>query len=191
MQHAHIHQGRDEAVGWHILDPQHFHGLADGNCRCSVKIQDKLLGILRSAAQLDDLGVEFPPERKNTLERLLAAFGGLDNRMQKETHPVADVVGFAHAGQGVVVRAAMLFQMGGKIEGRLVQQPMANQIQGDQQAADPAVAIQKRVDGFKLIVAQCTADQVGGVNTVVRRLKGHGTIIGGSSGRSCQKIRGL
>jgi hypothetical protein len=44
---------------------------------------------------------------------------------------------------------------------------VADQIERDQQAADAAVAVQKRVDGFKLIVAQGASDQVGDGNIVV------------------------
>ena len=36
------------------------------------------------------------------------------------------------------------------VEQRLAQQPLGHQLQHDQQAADAAIAIEERVDGFKL-----------------------------------------
>ena len=54
-----------------------------------------------------------------------------------------------------------------QIQHRALQYSPADEVQGDQQAPHPAVAVQERVDGFKLIVHQGDFQQLGEILRVV------------------------
>lgn len=82
-----------------------------------------------------------------------------------------DVARQADTGQGIVVTAPVAFEKVRQVQRGLGQQPVADQVKRNQQPPDAAVAVQKRVDGFELVVADGQPDQMGhGNDWVVPKL---------------------
>jgi hypothetical protein len=102
------------------------------------------------------------------LEKIGEPAGGFDCPMgccfhafQKEIHPGFPVAGGADAVEQVVIHRAVRFQVEGKIEQRLCKQATVVQEQGDEEAAEAAIAIKKRVNGLELHMGQRGFDQHG------------------------------
>lgn len=73
---------------------------------------------------------------------------------QEEVNPCFPVAVLADAIEQFVVAAAVLLEEQAQLEQRLLQHPGIDQHQHDQQPAQSAVAVQKRVDGLELHVGQ-------------------------------------
>jgi hypothetical protein len=78
---------------------------------------------------------------------------------QEERHPRAQVARSARAHQQVVVLIAVLLEVDGKVEQRLRQHLTVDQDERDQQPAEPAIPVEKRVDHFELVVSECQVDE--------------------------------
>ena len=75
--------------------------------------------------------------------------------------PAVPVAVRADAHQTAVVVVAVTFDVFGQIQQRLRQPAAFDQEQGDEQAADAAVAVEKGMDRFEMLVHQRALDQVG------------------------------
>ena len=84
--------------------------------------------------------------------------GGLHYAGQEKTNPVNKVIAQADSHQGIVITGAIPLEIGGKVQGRLGQELVIDQIERYQKASDTPIAIQKRVDGLKLIMTDGDAD---------------------------------
>ena len=80
---------------------------------------------------------------------------------QKEIHPGFPVAGGADAVEQVVIHRAVRFEVEGKIEQRLCKQTTVVQEQGDEEAAEAAIAIEKRMNGLELHMGERGFDQHG------------------------------
>lgn len=106
--------------------------------------------LLIGFAQLDDGG-----------QGLLAAPGRGRNPGQEEFYPLVQVIGTANHAERIVIGSLVPFEKIGQVQRRLLQEFQVDQLQGDQQPANAAIAVQERMDGFKLVVTDGDLDQFG------------------------------
>ncbi|MGA1518787.1 MAG: hypothetical protein ACO34F_02385 [Burkholderiaceae bacterium] len=76
------------------------------------------------------------------------------NPFQEEADPGLPVPLLAHAVEQLVVAAAVLLEEQAQVQQRLLEHPGLDQHQHDQEPAQATIAIEKRVDRFKLHVGQ-------------------------------------
>ncbi len=82
-----------------------------------------------------------------------------------------------HFREVIVIQALIHFKIDGQVEQRFVQYSPTDQVQRDQQAANPAISIQKGVDGFKLIMRDTDANEFRYVNVFIVKNKLHRSLI--------------
>ncbi len=98
------------------------------------------------------------------LERLI---GRVRNTGKEEIEPGFPCPVLAHLLKQAVIVGAMRFQIQAQIEERLAQHTVDAQVQRYQQATDPAVSIQERVDGLELDMQQPGLDQCGQTRAIL------------------------
>ena len=121
---------------------QHAQGVGRG----APSLGGHLPGVLRKQRHQPARGVH------RILGRGLHAF-------QEEVCPGFPVAMGANPVQQFVVHGPVLLEVEAEVQQRLGQEPALVQEHGNQQAPQAPVAIQKRVDGFKLHMRQCGLDE--------------------------------
>ncbi|CAH1076131.1 hypothetical protein NTG1052_290004 [Candidatus Nitrotoga sp. 1052] len=96
------------------------------------------------------------------LRGLHGALRGLRHTFEEKVDPGFPVAIGAHPVEQLVIQGAMLFEIQTQVQQRLREQAALMQQQRDEQAAEPAISIEKGVDGFKLHMRQSSLDQHGG-----------------------------
>ncbi len=97
---------------------------------------------------LDAAGIRFK-QIHQTSGGLDGTSGSLIHAFEKKVHPRLPVAGGADAVEQFVIQRAMLFEIQREIKERLGKQTAMVQQQNDKQAAEPSVAIEKGMDGFR------------------------------------------
>jgi hypothetical protein len=85
--------------------------------------------------------------------------GGLAHAAQKELEPLLPMTVVADGGEAVVILDPVALEEHRQVQQRARQGLLLAQDERDQQASDAAIAIEKRVDGFKLGMGQAAANQ--------------------------------
>jgi len=80
---------------------------------------------------------------------------------EEESQPAFPVARLPHFGEHLVVVLPVALEKQAQVEQRLAQQPLVMQQQGNEQASNAAVAVQKGVDGFELHMGQRDPDEHG------------------------------
>ena len=101
----------DEAVAGRTAKIEAFLEFGGGDKGFLVEVFDDSSGVGGGATEGGDFFGGFLSERKERTEGLGGRTGGLDDGDQEEAEPVAEVVGFADLGQGVVVVGAVFFEV--------------------------------------------------------------------------------
>lgn len=98
---------------------------------------------------------------------LAGLIGGFFHAGQEEAQPRFPIAGEADGLQEVVVLLAVLLEVEAEIKQRLAQHAFRAEQKGDEQPAQASVAVEKRMDGFKMDVRQRGFDQERGFDGVV------------------------
>ena len=138
-----------------------------GNEAAVVEEVHQTTGISGGLSQGGDLCLGAGVEFEKFLKGVNGGLGGLDDGDEKKSQPVIEVVAGADAHEGVVVFAPMFFKVGGEIEAGVAEEVFIDQVEGDEETADAAIAIEEGVDRFEVVVADCDADELGNVNGLV------------------------
>jgi len=85
---------------------------------------------------------------------LCRLIGRFLNSGDKKSQPSLPIARKPHGLQQVIVLLAMLLEIEAEIQQRLVQRTLGTKEECDQQPAKSSIAIEKRMDGFKLDVCQ-------------------------------------
>src|SRR5690554_6615188 len=118
------------------------------------------LRILGSLTISQYLLVHFTAQRQDVLESLFTLARRFNDRREEKFHPVQHVVRDSHAHQCIVITGPVSLKKVREIQGWLAQQSFVHQIQSYQQTPNPAVSIQKRVNGFELIMTDGNTHQL-------------------------------
>jgi len=148
------------------LDIQQTLYLLDADHRILIEVPDKSLGVLLPADMETRKYFAFDAflERNYLFENLDGLAGRLPHAVQKEPEPIQQVMVGAHCGQMIVIIALMLLKEKREIQGRFGKQPEADQVENNEQSPKTAIAVQKGMDGFKLIMNDADLDQVGNMD---------------------------
>ncbi|MGB8958074.1 MAG: hypothetical protein WCC00_03565 [Candidatus Aminicenantales bacterium] len=87
------------------------------------------------------------------------SLGHLSDSHGEELQPGFPIPGLADFGEQVEIFVPVLFEIEAEIEKRLTKDPFVAEQEGDQESADPPVAVEKGVDCFELGVRQRGFDQ--------------------------------
>src|SRR5207245_10350864 len=90
----------------------------------------------------------------------LAKSCSLGHPNQEKPNPMFDIVCGSYGGQCVIISAPIPGKEIREIESRLRQNVFVHQVKRYQQSPDTPIAVEKRVNGFKLIVTQGCSDHV-------------------------------
>ena len=112
-----------------------------------------------AAQVVGDQGAVLLPHRQDAAGREAGFLAHLGHAPQKEGQPSFPVALLAHRLQVLVVGLAVLLEVMGEVEHRLLQDALLGEQEGDQQPPHPPVAIQKGMDGFELGMGQADANQ--------------------------------
>ena len=110
------------------------------------------------------VGIEQVHESPGRLDR---ARGGLLDALKKEIHPGLPVARGPHPIKEVVVERTVRFQIKRQVEKGLGKQAALMQQQCDEQAPEPAIPVEKRMDGLELDVGQGRAQENGDAKGVI------------------------
>ena len=120
----------------------------------------KRLSLGSSFAELQDFLLTYLPQCYDLFECLLAVRGSLRNTGEEKFDPMLYVVGGSYDGKRVIIGSSIPLEKVREVKSRFRQEVPVNQIERYQESANPTIAVEKRVNGFKLIMAQRNPDQV-------------------------------
>src|SRR5438552_2017155 len=109
-----------------------------------------LPGADTGAFQAFYFGKVFCKERRNSMAGFDDLIGCLSDARQKKLEPAFPIPCLPYSVKAVIVFQAIVFEEQTEVEQRLFQVAHENEKEGNQQAADTAIPIKKRVDRFKL-----------------------------------------
>src|SRR5216683_2769466 len=113
----------------------------------------------RSPPQLFDAGAIVPEQFQDALRRARRLLGGVDDGRQEKMQPRLPCALDSYPLQQIVVGIPALLEIQAQIEYRLCQSPFSAHEQSDEQAPDPAVAVEKGMDGLELHVGKRRFDK--------------------------------
>lgn len=148
--------GEDEWRGWWGDEPSFqtpvfvmTHDRRAARRRCRGSCRSRCMQKSRIVKSL----LPWPGPCKSEHSRVPRPFNCLDRR-EEEEQPGVDVPALTHTLEESVVVGSMLLEVARQVEQGVSQAAPPDQLQVDQQAADPPVAIQERMDRLEL-VTQC------------------------------------
>ncbi len=138
-----------------------------GGDRVGLKMGEETQGGASGAAEVADAGLVFAEEGEEAAGGLYGAFGDLFDAFEEENEPFLPVAFFADGLQELVVAGTVLFEIQGEVEQWVPEHAFGVEQEGDEKAAEAAVAIQEGVDGFELHMGERGLDKNGGGDRLV------------------------
>ena len=155
-----LHEARHQVVRGGVTRLDRLADASHGEKRLSEQAFEHAVAVRCRAAQFaGDEGAVALPEGEDTACGLDRALAYLRNGEKEELDPFFPLAVVADRLKPFVVLGAVPLEEPRQVEHRLLEDLRATEQQGDQQAADPAVAVAKRVDRFELGVREADSDQ--------------------------------
>jgi hypothetical protein len=138
-----------------------------GGDRVGLKMGEETQGGASGAAEVADAGLVFAEEGEEAAGGLYSTFGDFFHAFEEENEPFLPVAFFADGLQELVIAGSVLFEIQGEVEQWVPEHAFGVEQEGDEKAAEAAVAIQEGVDGFELHMGERGLDENGGGDGLV------------------------
>lgn len=130
-----------EAVGGNLAETQARGQRGAGGERPRIKVIHHSGGIGGPTAQRLEAVGGVLAEVVNGLKSADTLLGGFIDGHEEEFDPARQIPSCAHGGESVVIGRPVLFQVVGNVQAGAMEEAFAHQIQGDEETANPAIAI--------------------------------------------------
>lgn len=171
LKNVKFSEAGDEAVGGGVGDAEELLDLGHVEDGALVEVLEDAVAVTGGAAEtVGNLAAVLLPQGEDAAGGFGRFLAHTEDAVDEELQPALPVARIADGLKALVILAAVLFEVVGKVEDGLMQDFLFAEKKGDEKPPHPPVAVEKGVDGLKLHMGKADLDQGWQIDRMVEKV---------------------